>query len=169
MPRPLSGVWLSARRPLPTPLPLPHPHSHRYVTQRMPLTEDAIWSHTLQILAAVHAAHLAGLAVRTIDLDHVLLVGKESIRLTAAGIADIVRPDSSRAISQLQHEDLLSVGRLLINLCCGSSTAASSQAVTKSMSYVSATYSAELNQLLMLLLSSPHPTVHEAVSLVSGL
>lgn len=82
-----------------------------YLLQRQPLSEEVLWSITLQIIAAVHCVHNAGLAVRILDLSHVLITGKESVRLSACGLFDVVRPDVTRPTAQQQHEDLLALGR----------------------------------------------------------
>ena len=82
-----------------------------YLLQRQPLTEEILWSITLQIIAAVHCVHNAGLAVRTLDLSHVLLTGKDFVRLSTCGLLDMIRPDVSRPTPQQQHEDLLALGR----------------------------------------------------------
>ena len=117
-----------------------HPNSvtleHAYLQQRMPLNEETLWSHALQMVAALHAIHLAGLAARVVDLNHVLLTGKETTRLSCAGILDFTRPDSTRSVVALQVEDLAALGRLLINLACTSPSAASPNALQNSMSYI---------------------------------
>ena len=87
-----------------------------------------------------------------IDISHVLLTGKDSVRLSACGLLDVTRPDTSRQMGAQQHEDLLSIGRLLVCLACTSPSAASSSTLQKSMGYIQASFSPELNQLLMLLL-----------------
>jgi len=102
----------------------------------------------------------------------VLLTGRESVRLSACGMLDVTRPDTSRPMAQQQHDDLLSLGRLLVCLACTSPVAASSQSLQKSMGYIQASYSPEFSQLLMLLLtpssSGGVPTVHDAVAFTSG-
>jgi len=148
-----------------------HPNSvtleHAYLQQRMPLNEETLWSHALQMVAALHAIHLAGLAARVVDLNHVLLTGKETTRLSCAGILDFTRPDSTRSVVALQVEDLAALGRLLINLACTSPSAASPNALQNSMSYIQASFSADFSQLVMFLLS-PHALVHDVVAMISG-
>jgi len=141
-----------------------------YIQQRLPLNEETIWSHALQLIAAVHTVHLAGMAVRVIDMSHVLLTSKETVRLSCAGLLDVTRPDGTRTAQQHQLEDLLALGRLLVCLACASPTAATPQHLQKSMGYVQAAYSAEFNQLLMLLLTNgpPQPTIFDVVAFVSG-
>ena len=139
-----------------------------FLQQRMPVTEDVLWGIALQIIAAIHAVHNAGLSVRSLDLNTVLLTSKETVRLSSAGFLDIIRPDNSRSLHQHQHEDLLSLGQLLVNLSCTSPTAASQQSLQKSTQYIQATFSQEFSALLLLLLSAPQPTIHDAVALTSG-
>jgi len=138
-----------------------------FLQQRMPLSEEGLWPIALQMVATVHAAHLAGLAVRALDLSHVLLTGKDAIRLSSCGILDLTFPQSARNILLLQAEDLLSLAHILVNLACNSHSAASQQSLQKSLSYVQATFSHELSQLIMLLLSS-QATIHDAVAFTSG-
>jgi len=121
----------------------------------------------LQMVAALHAIHLAGLAARVVDLNHVLLTGKETTRLSCAGILDFTRPDSTRSVVALQVEDLAALGRLLINLACTSPSAASPNALQNSMSYIQASFSADFSQLVMFLLS-PHALIHDVVAMISG-
>ena len=139
-----------------------------YLQQRQPLTEDVMWSHALQMIAALHAVHNAGLAVRVLDLSHVLLTSRDTVRLSACGLLDVTRPDSSRPMAQQQLEDLLMLGRLLVCLACTSPIAAAQQSLQKSMGYIQASFTAEFYQLLMLLLSGGNPTIHDVVALTSG-
>ena len=97
---------------------------HAFFVQRQQPTEEALWAVLLQLLAAVHAVHNAGMAVRALDASHVLITGKDSIKLSGAGLLDATRPDS-RTLQQLQHEDLVMLGCLFVNLACASPTAPS--------------------------------------------
>jgi PAB-dependent poly(A)-specific ribonuclease subunit 3 len=119
------------------------------------------------MIAAVHAAHLAGLAVRALDVSHVIVTGKDTIRLSAAGLLDLIMPSTARNMPMLQAEDLVSIARVLINLACTSPNAASQQSLQNSMGYIQATFSPELSQLLMLLLS-PQCTIYDVVAMTSG-
>jgi len=138
-----------------------------FLQQRMPLNEDGLWPMALQMIAAVHATHLAGLAVRCLDLSHILLMGKDTIRLSGCAMLDLTRPEGVRNTPMLQAEDLVNLARVLVNLACTSPTAASQPLLQKSLGYIQATFSPELNQLLMLLLS-PQATIHDVAAMVSG-
>ena len=75
------------------------------------------------------------------DLAHVLVTGKDSVRLSCPGMLDLVRPEG-RPLPQLQQEDMQSLGRLLVNLACSNVNAASSQqALQKSMGFLQASFS----------------------------
>lgn len=139
-----------------------------FLVRRQPLTEDVLWSISLQVIAAIHCVHNAGLAVRVLDLSHVVLTGKDTVRLSLCGLLDVTRPDTTRPMAQQQHEDLLSLGRMLVCLACTSPAAADQQALQKSMGYIQASFSQEWSQLLMLCLSGGSPTIHDAVALTSG-
>jgi len=89
------------------------------------------------------------------------------VRLSGAGVLDLTRPESARSLPMLQAEDLLSLARALVSLACTSPTAASQSSLQKSLGYLQATFSHELNQLIMLLLS-PQATIHDVVALTSG-
>jgi len=75
-------------------------------------------------------------------------------------------------VNQLQADDLHNFGRLLLCLACQSPTAASPQSLNKSMAHVGSSFSSELQQLLLLLLSPPVggvvPTVQDALMVCSG-
>ena len=70
-----------------------------YIQQRLPLNEETIWSHALQLIAAVHTVHLAGMAVRVIDMSHVLLTSKEVRGGCPAALAPPPRALASLGIS----------------------------------------------------------------------
>ena len=62
-----------------------------YLIAHNPVVEDQLWSHALQLLAAMHAVHLAGGALRQLDAAHVLLTDKSTVRVTDAATLDILR------------------------------------------------------------------------------
>jgi len=143
-----------------------------FVERSMLPSEENLWSHALQLLSALHAIHLAGAAVRLIDTSHVLLTDKHTVRLSSVGLIDVARPDPHKAVNMLQVDDLQALGQLLLCVACASPSAASSpSAISRSMEFVTASFSPELQHLLLLLLSDPKgapPTVHDAVAIVSG-
>ena len=103
----------------------------------------------------MHAVHNAGSAVRGLEPAHVLMTDKHTVRLSCAGVVDILRPTRHAPLQQLQAEDLQALGALLLCIACRSATAASGAVVSKSMAFVGATFSADLSHLLHLLFASP--------------
>ena len=73
-------------------------------------------------------------------------------------------PQGARNTPMLQAEDLRSLAGVVINLACMSPTASQQASLNKSLAYIQATFSPELNQLLMLLLSGGQPTIHDVVA-----
>ena len=55
-----------------------------------------------------------------------------------------------------------------MSICCQSLGAATPTALAKSVAYISATFSPEMHQLLMLLFANPPASVHDVVMLCSG-
>jgi len=134
-------------------------------------SEERLWSIALPLLALMHAAHSAGAALRCIDAKHVLLTDEHTARLAAVGVLDAMRQNDGN-IPALQSADLRSLGGLLVAIACQSRGAGAPEAVAKSMAYIRASFSTELTQLILLLLSQSTGTVthtvHDAVALVSG-
>ena len=81
------------------------------------------------------------------------------------GLLDALRPDHKTPVGTLQRQDLQALGRLLVAVACQSLGAGEPGHVARSMAYVNASFSPELCQLILLLLSSPastgHPSVHD--------
>jgi len=142
-----------------------------FVSRTMTPSEELLWSHALQLLTAIHAIHNAGEAVHFLEASNVLLTDRHTVRLSSIGLFDLAMMDAPKSVQQAQAEDLLALGRLLLCIACQSPTAATPTAVNKSMAYVCASFSSDLQHLLLLLLSNPkggYPTVHDAVALCSG-
>ena len=70
-----------------------------FLHQRMQCNEETIWAVALQLLAALHAAHLAGMAIRLIDLNHVLMTGKDTYRLSASSMPTLAGTGTACACS----------------------------------------------------------------------
>jgi serine/threonine protein kinase len=87
------------------------------------LQENVIWSFVCQIVSALRKVHSAGLACRVVHPSKILITGKNRLRLVGTGIFDVINFDSTNrtAIARHQQEDLLSLGRLILMLCCRTS------------------------------------------------
>ncbi|KAK2747747.1 PAB-dependent poly(A)-specific ribonuclease subunit 3 [Myotisia sp. PD_48] len=126
---------------------------NRYQTRQTGahIPEQIMWSYVTQIASALKAIHAAGLAARIIDPTKILLTGKNRIRLNACGILDVVQHDSQRSLPDLQTQDLISFGQLMLTL--GANSPALLHNPTKAMEHFSRAYSSQLNNSVFWLLS----------------
>lgn len=62
------------------------------------LPERVVWSYIVQIASALKCVHNSGLAMRTVDVNRVLVTGKNRVRLNGASILDCLTWDGGQAI-----------------------------------------------------------------------
>ncbi|BGP51487.1 PAB-dependent poly(A)-specific ribonuclease subunit 3 [Rhodotorula kratochvilovae] len=130
------------------------------------LPERVLWSYVVQLASALKCVHNSGLAVRTVDVNRVLVTGKNRVRLGGAGILDCLTWDGGQSIPAHQQDDLLSFGKLIIALACGSTSAVHN--LPKSVDHISRMYSPDLKNIVLYLLSKPGPrkTIEEVLVLM---
>ncbi|GAA5915452.1 hypothetical protein JCM8208_000718 [Rhodotorula glutinis] len=130
------------------------------------LPERVLWSYVVQIASALKCVHNSALAVRTIDVSRVLVTGKNRVRLGGAGVLDCLTWDGGQSIPAHQQDDLLSFGKLIIALACGSTSAVHN--LPKSVDHISRMYSPDLKNVVLYLLSKPGPrkTIEEVLVLM---
>ncbi|KAI9825533.1 MAG: hypothetical protein M1819_000525 [Sarea resinae] len=114
--------------------------------------EQVLWSYVMQISSALKAIHDAGLAARIIDASKILLTSKNRVRLNACGILDVVQYDTSATIADLQREDLMQLGRLL--LCISTSNQGALHNIPKALEYISRSYTAPFKDCIFWLLDT---------------
>mmetsp|Transcript_10179 Transcript_10179/g.25523 ORF Transcript_10179/g.25523 Transcript_10179/m.25523 type:complete len:896 (-) Transcript_10179:15-2702(-) len=124
------------------------------------LQENVIWSFVCQIVSALRKIHSAGLACRVVHPSKILITGKNRLRLVGAGVFDVTNFDSTNRTAILRHqqEDLLSLGRLILLLCCRTSDLNN---LHKPVDSLLSHYSRELKNLMMVL-STPAPNYPSA-------
>ncbi|CAH2034931.1 unnamed protein product, partial [Iphiclides podalirius] len=141
----------------------PRPYTHqknamlRAVASGALLPEAVLWSLLVQLTAALRAIHTAGLACRTLDPTKVVMNGCR-VRIAWCGAADALHP-SANDVGQAQQDDLTALGRLALSLACRTIHCDN---LAASMELVARTYSADLKNLILYLLSSP--TVRRSVT-----
>lgn len=130
------------------------------------MPERVLWSYVVQIASALKCVHNSGLAMRTIDVNRVLVTGKNRVRLGGAGVLDCLTWDGGQAIPAHQQDDLLAFGKLIIALACGSTQAVHN--LPKSVDHISRMYSPDLKNVVLYLLSKPGPrkTIEEVLALM---
>ncbi|XP_059055116.1 PAN2-PAN3 deadenylation complex subunit PAN3 [Achroia grisella] len=133
----------------------PRPYTHqknamlRAVACGALLPEAVLWSLLVQLTAALRAIHTAGLACRSLDPSKVVMNGCR-IRISWCGVIDAIHPNANDVV-QAQQEDLTALGRLALALACRSMHCDNLSAC---MDLVARTYSADLKNLILYLLST---------------
>lgn len=114
--------------------------------------EQVLWSYMTQIASALKTIHSNGLAARIIDPSKIILTGKNRIRLNACAIMDVVQHDTQRSISDLQQQDLVNFGQLILTLGANSPNLMNNP--NKAMEHFSRTYSPQLKNSVFWLLNA---------------
>lgn len=142
----------------------PRPYSHTKNTilrqqHSSMLAESVIWSYIIQLTAALRVVHANGLAYRCLDPTKVLLTSQTRLRLSCVAIPDVVTFDGNSAnplslIPHYQQEDLIALGKLVLALACRSLLAVHRDNMQASLELVARSYSADLRNLILYLLSN---------------
>ncbi|KAJ8516305.1 hypothetical protein ONZ45_g6391 [Pleurotus djamor] len=134
----------------------PGRHSHRnHANQnnhnRIP--ERTLWSYVLQLASALKKVHEAGLAVRTLEPQKILLTGRNRIRINSCGLTDVLVYEMNQDITVPQQEDFIKFGGLLLMLGC--SNIAAPLNMPNSLEIIERAYGADLKNLIVFLLGKP--------------
>lgn len=127
-------------------------HGRQPASSHVP--EQVLWGYIVQIASALKAIHGSGLAARLITPSKILLTSKNRVRLNACSIMDIVQFDNARPVLELQADDLVQLGRLI--LCIANNNATAHLQMQKSMDYITRSYTARLKECVQWLLN-PQP------------
>lgn len=128
-------------------------HGRQPASSHVP--EQVLWGYIVQIASALKAIHGSGLAARLITPSKILLTSKNRIRLNACSIMDIVQFDNARPMAELQADDFIQLGRLI--LCIANNNPTAHLQMQKSMDYVTRSYTARLKECMQWLLSPQQP------------
>lgn len=84
-----------------------------------PLLEAVIWSAVVQLTSAIRAVHAANLAVRNLDLKHVLsntdaTGSRLRLRLNCLGVVDALEFEARKNVVDLQNEDIRDMVRTFL-------------------------------------------------------
>lgn len=115
------------------------------------IPEQVLWSYMTQIANALKAIHSNGLAARIIEPSKILLTAKNRVRLNACAIIDVVQFEAQRPIVELQRQDLVSLGQLIVTLGANSPTVMHNPA--KSMEHFTRSYTPQLKNSVFWLLN----------------
>lgn len=120
---------------------------------KLAIPETVIWSYICQICNALRTIHDADLAARCIHPTKIILTEKNRIRLSACMILDVLEYDNPRPLAELQHEDLVDLGKLIMSLCLNQNQVHNVQVSWQSLQQ--STYTDELKELVFWLISPP--------------
>ncbi|KAE8342072.1 PAB-dependent poly(A)-specific ribonuclease subunit pan3 [Aspergillus arachidicola] len=115
------------------------------------IPEQVLWGYMTQIANGLKAIHSNGLAARILDPSKVLVTGKNRIRLNACAIMDVVQYDTQRSIAELQRQDLVNFGQIIVTL--GANTPSVMHNPTKAMEHFTRAYSPQLKNSVFWLLN----------------
>ena len=130
--------------------------------------EKVLWGYISQIGSAIKSVHSANLAVRCMDPSKVILTDKSRIRFSACSILDVVQYEAQRALVELQQEDFLHFGKLILSIA--TNNLSPNQAMKAAVDQLGRTYSTELKETVTWLLTSAQPPATKSIDdLISGI
>ena len=129
------------------------------------IAESVLWSFICQIVSALQIVHKHGLAVRCISSSKVLLTGKNKIRLNCVGIMDVVGFDVA-GVARHQAEDILALGKLILDLACRTKPAVTSN-IPKAIEFVGSHYSKDFRNFLHCTLGKVTTTVADIIPIIA--
>ena len=158
----------------------------------LPLPEDLLWSIVTQLVGVVKAVHGSNLAVRTLQMNHILCTteagigavgaasspvgGRVRIRVNCIGIPDALEFEARKPLADLQREDMFSLGRVIMSLATGTeilpADITNNQTMAQCEQYISGQYSRSLLSLIMNLvrprnMTNDPPTIFDVAGMVA--
>ncbi|KAH0556524.1 hypothetical protein GP486_005596 [Trichoglossum hirsutum] len=128
--------------------------------------EQVLWSYIVQVSSALKTIHSSGLSARLIEPTKVLLTSKNRIRLNSCAIFDVVQHDSPLSLPELQQDDLIQFGRLILSIATNNPAAIHN--IPKSIEHVGRLYATELKDCVLWLLSPPNPQSSKGIDQFLG-
>lgn len=129
-----------------------------------PLLEAVVWSAVVQLTSAIRAVHACHLAVRCLDLQHILsntdaIGSRLRLRLNCLGVVDALEFEARKNAAELQAEDIRNLGRLILSIATGSevNAATDQDVVGRCEAFMAQNYSRDLHGLTMTLMRSARP------------
>jgi PAB-dependent poly(A)-specific ribonuclease subunit 3 len=117
------------------------------------IPEHVLWSYTVQLANAIKSVHSANLAVRCMEPSKILVTDKARIRLGACAVLDVVQFEQNRLLVDLQQEDFILFGKLLLALATNNLTVTTAQNLKPAMDQLTRNYSVEFRDTVAWLLT----------------
>ena len=123
----------------------------RFIDQRGPLLSEALlWRILSQLLSGVRLVHLRSMALRNVNPTHVLLTSGTFARFSGVGVVDVLEFESRKTLSEMQVEDMMKLGYLILSLAARYMVGAKN--VEQALALLSQHFSADLNHVIGTLL-----------------
>ncbi|KAI6363293.1 PAB-dependent poly(A)-specific ribonuclease subunit 3 [Pyricularia grisea] len=131
-------------------------------------SETVLWSYIVQISNALNSIHSNGLAARCIDATKIIITGKNHIRLSSCGILDVINYEKSKPMAELQEEDFVAFGKLIVSLA--TNTPPTGLNLGKAIEQMGRNHSSTLKDMVLWLLNPPQAPGQKTVkNLVAGI
>lgn len=115
------------------------------------IPEQVLWSYMTQLANALKAIHSNGLSARIIEPSKILLTAKNRVRLNACAIMDVVQYEAQRSVTDLQRQDLVNLGQLIVTLGANSPSVMGNP--TRAMEHFTRAYTPQLKNSVFWLLN----------------
>lgn len=133
------------------------------------IPEMVLWSYITQIASALKTIHSNGLTARVVDITKIILTGKNRIRLNGCAILDVVQHETKNSLAQMQRQDLVNFGLVILSLGAHATDAA--QNFAKAMDQFKRFYKAELQNAVVWLYSAQQnqdKNIDQFIASISG-
>lgn len=133
------------------------------------IPEMVLWSYVTQIASALKTIHSNGLAARVIDITKIILTSKNRIRLNGCAILDVVQHETKSSLAQMQRQDLVNFGLVILSL--GAHAMDAAQNFAKAMDQFKRFYKPELQNAVVWLYSAQQnqdKNIDQFIASISG-
>ncbi|CAB9518901.1 PAN2-PAN3 deadenylation complex subunit PAN3 [Seminavis robusta] len=129
-----------------------------------PLLETVAWSAIVQLISAVRAVHTNNMAVRALQLNHILsntdaTGSRLRLRLNCLGVLDALEFEARKTAVELQGQDIRDLGRIILSITTGSEVnqTTDNEQFARCEAFLAQNYSRDLHGLTMTLIKSARP------------
>ncbi|XP_015795746.1 PAN2-PAN3 deadenylation complex subunit pan3 [Tetranychus urticae] len=169
------------------------PYSQQQSFRAKLLPEPLIWTIIIQLSSALRTIHANGLACRVFDPTKIIITSGQMpdnspalgqyhpnprLRLSSCGIFDVISPNPFQELAQcnpkvvlpqLQQEDLIALGKVLLALSCNSLNAVERENWPQSLELIARNYSTDLRTLVLFLLTVKRGNnINEIMPMIGG-
>lgn len=138
-------------------------HPSRYGRGHLGVQEPVLWSYLVQFSNAIKSVHNAGLAIRCWDLSKIIVTDKNRIRMSGCGILDVTQFEHRRSLQELQQEDFMLLGKVLLALATNTPPTHITN-LQVAVNQMAKTHSAEFRDVVTWLLTPSSPPAANAAN-----